>query len=308
MRASTGQTNAKTAGGFFKKSMAGWLFTSPMTLGLLLFTFYPMVMSLVYAFSNFNGVEQFDFVGFRNFTDVFSDRDFYTVLKNTFLHAAISVPLNLVLSYLLALLVNQRIKGIASFRVFYYLPVVIPGIVSGVLWKDIYNPEFGILNQMLQNLGLPPGKFLEASGTAMASLIVLNLWTLGASMALWLSALKNIPEALYESAKIDGITPVKRLFFITVPMSTTMIFYNLITGIIGALQTNSTLVIANSKGRGPDNSLYFYAVKIYHEAFDGTRFNYGYASALAWILFLIIALLTVTVFKTNKWVYYGEDG
>lgn len=303
---------AKVKRGGFKKtvkdSYVGWLFTLPLTVGLLVFTFYPMVQSLIYAFAEYNGVENFRFVGFDNFVRMFTrDREIPKVLLNTFLYSIITVPLSLVLSYMLALLVNKNMKGVGVFRVLYYLPVVIPGVVSGLLWKGVFDPVYGLGNSFLNALGLPSSQFLESAKSAMATVIVMGLWGVGGNMILWLSSLKNIPPEVYEAARIDGVTPAVKLFKITIPMSTSMIFYNLITGIIGSLQTFSTYIVANNNGKGPENSLYFFAVKIYNTAFSGKKLVYGYASALAWFLFLIIGILTVTVFKTSKWVYYGEE-
>lgn len=292
-----------------KTSYVGWLFTLPLTIGLLVFTFYPMIQSLVYAFAEYDGVEKFKFIGFDNFVRMFTAdrREMVTVIKNTFVYAIITVPLSLVLSYLLALLVNKKIAGVGVFRVLYYLPVVIPSVVSGLLWKGVFDPVYGLGNSILNAAGLPSSQFLESAKSAMATMIVMSLWGLGGNMILWLSSLKNIPPELYEAATIDGANPFVKLVYVTIPMSTSMIFYNLITGIIGSLQTFSTYIIANNDGRGPDNSLYFFAVKIYNTAFAGTKFVYGYASALAWFLFLIIGILTITVFRTSKWVYYGEE-
>lgn len=291
-----------------KKSYVGWLFTLPLVLGLLIFTFYPMLMSFVYSLSDFNGVEQFNFIGLKNYIKIFTvDKEFWPVLGNTFLYALITVPLSLVLSYLLALMLNRDLKGIGVFRVLYYLPVVIPGVVSGLLWKNVFDPTYGLANSLLNSMGLPSSQFLESSSTAMLTIIFMSLWGLGGNMVLWLSALKNIPPELYEAAMLDGASPFRKLISITIPLSTSMIFYNLITGVIGSLQTFSTYIIANNNGKGPDNSLYFLAVKIYNTAFAGTKLQYGYASALSWVLFVIVGLLTITVFRTSKWVYYGEE-
>lgn len=292
-----------------KKSYVGWLFTLPMTLGLLIFTFYPMIQSLVYAFAEYDGVEHFELIGLGNFIRMFTvdRREVFTTLRNTFLYSIISVPLTLVLSYMLALLVNKKIAGVGVFRVLYYLPVVIPSVVSGLLWKGIYDPTYGLGNSILNAFGLPSSQFFEAEESALASYIFMNVFGVGGSMILWLSTLKNVPPELYEAATIDGANGAVKLFCVTIPLSTSMIFYNLITGIIGSLQTFNTYVIAANEGRGPGDSLYFFAVKIYNTAFSGMRFEYGYASALAWVLFIIVGVLTIFIFRTSKWVYYGEE-
>ncbi len=292
----------------WRMSWAGWMFISPLVIGIAIFTAYPMIQSLIYSFYNYDGGRIFEFNGLANFRYMFG-LDFEEVAKvfgNTFLYGIISVPLNLCLSYLLAVLVNQKIHCVKAFRVFYYLPVVIPGVVSGVIWSQIMDPSSqGVLNLFLGKFGIPPSGFFATASTALASAIVMNLWGLGGGMVLWLAALKNIPAGLYEAARIDGAGVFRRFFFITVPLSTPMIFYNLVTGIIGAMQTNHTMVFASDGGRGPKDSLYFIAVKIYNEAFIAKDF--GYASALAWVLFLVIAVLTAVTFLTSKWVYTGDE-
>ena len=295
---------------FFAENYTGWLFILPLMFGIAVFTLYPMIQSMIYSFHDYDGFRLFEYCGFDNYIYMFSSEgDLEEVLQvfgNTFLFAFISVPLNLILSYLLAVSVNQKIKGVTVYRVLYYLPVVIPGVISGVIWGYLLDPtRSGLFNTIITSLGGDPFPFFTSASTAMFSAIFMNLWGLGGGMVLWLAALKNIPDSMYEAAKIDGAGAFKRLLFITVPLSTPMIFYNMVTGVVGAMQTNTTMVYASDGGRGPDNSLYFIAVKIYNEGFG--ELNYGYASALAWVLFVIIGLLTLVMFKSSKWVYTGDQ-
>jgi multiple sugar transport system permease protein len=294
---------------FIKKNIAGWMFTLPLTLGLLVFTVWPMIQSLIYSFHNYNGLRVFKPIGLGNYIRMFTtDTEFFQVMKNTFVYSAVSVPLMLVLSYFVAVLVNQRLPGIRGFRILYYMPVVIPGVVGGVLWLELMNNRAtGAFNTILGWFGLPPFSFLSSPDTAMASLFIMGLWGVGGGMVLWIAALKNIPETLYESAKIDGASTWSRLTRITIPMSTPMIFYNLIMGVIGSLQINSTLIFASRGGRGPEDSIYFIGVKIFNTAFMGSDPQLGYASAMAWVLLVIIGLLTLLLFRTSGWVFYGEE-
>ena len=291
-----------------KDSVPVWIFVLPLVVGMLVFTLYPVLKSLIYSFHRYNDASVYEFIGFGNFRLMFTDdsEEILKVFSNTFLYAIITVPLNLFLSYFLAVIVNQKIRGVNVFRVLYYLPVVIPGVISGVIFSQMFdNTNFGLFNSVLKSLGRSePFPFFTSEKTAMFSAVLMNFWTIGASMILWLSALKNIPQGLYEAAKIDGAGVWTRVFKITIPMSTPMIFYNLITSIIGALQTNATMVYAPNGGRGEGDSLYFIAVKIYTEFASG---YYGYASAVAWVLFVVIAILTFITFKTNKWVYTGDE-
>ena len=309
---------SKTAIARSARSQLGWAaFTLPVILGVLIFSLYPMVISLYYSFfktyTGTTNLPEFYINGFLNF-GIFNYKKMFTMdpevwqsLGITFLYAVVVVPASLVLSFLVALLMNSKVKGIGVFRVVYYLPVIIPTTISGLLWADFFNVRFGLANQILTALGLPESRFLESADTALVTFMSINLWTLGASMILWLSALINVPENLLEAAKIDGAGPFTRMFRITVPMCTPVLFYNLITGIIGALQTlGSVMTLMGDSGAGPDNSLLFYAYKIYGTAF--MSYDMGYACALAWFLFVIIGGLTLLAFKTSKWVYYGDGG
>ena len=290
---------------FLKKNYEGWLFNLPLFIGLVVFTAIPVFTSLYYSFFETDGFT-YEFIGLGNYIKIFTrDRSIVQVVKNTLTFALISIPLNLILSYLLAQLVNLSMKGIKAFRVIYYLPVIIPLVVAGLLWKDLYDPTYGIFNKILSLVGVEPFPFFHAANTSMFSIILMNVWGIGGGMVLWLAAFKNIPKSLYESASLDGANAFKRFWHITIPMSTPMIFFNVVTSIIGTLQYNGTLTFAPRGGRGVDDSLFMYAVKIYWEAFN--RGEIGYGSALAWLLLIVVAIITVILFKNSKWVFYGED-
>lgn len=290
---------------FIRKNYEGWLFNLPLFIGLLLFTAIPVFTSLYYSLFETDGFT-YAFVGLDNYIKIFTrDRNIVQVVQNTLTYAFISIPLNLVLSYLLAQLVNLQLKGVKAFRLLYYLPVIIPMVVSGLLWKDIYDPTYGIFNRILGTFGLDPFPFFFQAATSMFSLILMNVWGIGGGMILWLAAFKNIPKSLYESANLDGANAFQRFCHITIPMSTPMIFFNVVTSIIGTLQYNGTLTFAPRGGRGVDDSLYTYAVKIYWEAFY--RGDIGYGSALAWLLLIVVGVITYILFKNSKWVFYGED-
>lgn len=230
------------------------------------------------------------------------------VVTNTLFFAAVNIPVVMCGSYLLALFLNVNVKGIKVFRVLYYLPCVMPAIVGGIVWSYLMrdNPETpGIFNQFLISLGLSSSAFFNAENlTAILSIVLMNLWSLGGGTIIWLAQFKNIPKQLYEAAEMDGAGAGRKFFSITLPMSTPMIFYNLITTFIVTLQFNGTLTFAPNGGRGNDKATYMFGLKIYHEAFR--RYNMGYACALAWVLVVAVGLLTGLVFKTNKWVQYDS--
>lgn len=303
---------------FIKNNYTGWLFNLPLVIGLLAFTLIPVGYSLYISFWRTNGINIWEWRGFDNYIRMFTiDREeIGIVLLNTFYYVIVSVPLGLVVSYLLAILVNNTIiKGVNSYRVLYYLPCMIPAVAAALLWTDMMkytasSESMGILNQMLISMGLPASRWFQSEGlSAIASLFFINLWSSGSGMILWLSAFKNIDKGLYEAADIEGASRFRKFYTITIPMSTPMIFYNLIMSVIGSIQYTGTLMYSSGAlpGRGSyGQSLYMLGVKIYNTSFKISGAQ-GYAAALAWFMLAIIAALTGILFKTSKWVFYGED-
>ena len=292
-------------------SVTGWLFLLPMTFGICVFTLLPIAQSLWYSFYDYDVVSKFNFVGFGNYVKVFRDPVMGKVVGNTLLFAVVNIPVVMVGSYLLALLLNTNVKGVKAFRVIYYLPCVMPAIVGGIVWSyimryDVTAENPGFFNTILLSLGLDQFKFFYAeSSAAILSIVFMNLWSLGGGVIVWLAQFKNIPKQLYEAASIDGAGSVISFFKITLPLSTPMIFYNLITTFIVTLQFNGTLTFAPNQGFGYNNSVFMFGLKIYDEAFR--RYNMGYACALAWLLVAAVGLCTIVVFKTDKWVQYAND-
>ena len=289
-----------------RRNIAGYTFMLPLIIGISVFSFWPIISSLIYSFHKYDGFMTYEFVGLRNYEDLFkNDIDgLGKVFANTFIFAGVSVVLNLSLSYLLALSVSMQGRGVYAVRVLFYIPCVIPGVVMAAMWTDLL-AENGAFNSILTSVGLPKYTFLDAPETSMITLFITSLWGLGGGMILWLAAFNNIPRTMYEAAEIDGAKSFTKFVKITIPMTTPTIFYNLITGVIGSLQYNGTLMLAPNSGRGYNDSVFFISVKIYRDAFK--RMKFGYASAAAWILFAIIGVLVIIMFKTSKWVFYGDE-
>lgn len=284
-----------------KETVTGWLLISPVVFGILIFTALPFCLSLYYSFTKFDGIQSPVWIGLRNYKTLFTQPNFYKTLWATGKYALISVVLSLVLSFLLGVLMNMKLKGIKAFRVLFYLPVIIPSVASAVIWKDIFNPTYvGIANRALSKLGLGPYLWFSSDSLALPMFIFISQWGIGGSMLMWLAGFNGISPVLYEAADIEGASRARKLFSITLPMMTPVIFYNLIMGIISSLQTFNTAYII-----GTNDSTKFIAVSIYEQAF--VKWNMGYACAMAWVLFAIIFLLTGIVFKTSKWVYYGDE-
>lgn len=302
---------------FLKNNYTGWLFNLPLFIGLLAFTAIPVGYSLYISFWKTNGVNIWEWRGIANYTRMFTidKREMGTVLLNTLYYVAVSVPLGIVTSYLLATLANNSIiKGTKIFRILYYLPCMIPAVASVLIWADLTKytstPEtMGIFNRILMALGAQPSHWYMSEGPkAMASLFFMGLWGTGGGMLLWLSAFKNIDKGLYEAADIEGASRFKKFCLITIPMSTPMIFYNLIMSVIGSIQSTGTLLYSGGPlpGRGNADSLYMLGIKIYNTSFKISGAQ-GYAAALAWFMLAIIAAITAILFKTSKWVFYGEE-
>ncbi|MET3545672.1 multiple sugar transport system permease protein [Paenibacillus favisporus] len=290
-----------------RKDLYGWLFAMPAILGLLMFTLGPMIYSLFMSFTDYTGSNSPAFVGLENYKRMFSGEDqyFYKSLAVTFYFVILSVPTGIIYSFLLAILLNQNVKGKAVFRTIFYLPSIVPIIAISFIWLWLLNPDLGLANELLRSLGLPGSQWIFGEKTVVPSLALMNLWTTGGTMIIFLAGLQDIPRSLYEAIEMDGGSRFAKLRHITIPMMTPTIFFNLIMGIINGFQVFSQAYVMTNGG--PNNASLFYVFYLYREAFQFSRM--GSASAIAWVLFVIIMILTYVVFRTsNKWVYYEGDG
>lgn len=287
-----------------KEARMFYLFISPWLIGFLIFTLVPMVTSAVLSFMNWDYISSPQFIGFQNYVKLFHDKLFYKSLKVTAIYSIFAVPLQLVAAFFLAMLLNAKIKGMSVFRTIFYLPSLVSGAAAAVLWLWMFNPEFGVINTILGYFGIKGPGWVFDKHWALPALIIMSLWGVGGSMLIYLTGLQGIPTELYEAAEIDGATARVKLFRITIPMMTPVIFYNLIMGIIGSFQSfTQSYVMTNG---GPQYSTYFYVYYLYENAFR--NFNIGYASAQAWILFFIILILTALIFRSSAgWVYYESE-
>ena len=294
---------------------AGILFALPWIIGFLVFSLYPIVMSIYYSMTDFNMFQAPKLVGVQNYANLFKDPKFYKSLWNTVYMTVFATPLCLAVGLLLAVLLNQKVKGMPFFRTFFYLPSVVPLVASSMLWLWILNPQYGLLNMVLKKLGVYQPNWLSDPKFTKPALIIMGIWGVGGIMIVFLAALQDVPRALYEAAEMDGANVVQRFFHITLPGISPVIFFQLIMGIINNFQyfTQAYLMIGSSSGGqlnvtsgGPENLLLFYALYLYNKAF--TSFKMGEAAAMAWILFVIVAVVTFIIFKTqDKWVNYGDE-
>lgn len=282
-----------------------YLFISPWLIGFVLFWAGPIVASFVLSFTDWNLLGDPKWVGFANFTKMAADKFFAIALVNTLYYGIGSVILGVAVAFMSALLLNQKVYGQAMFRTIFYLPSVVSGIAVALLWLNIFNPDFGLLNQLLSRLGVqnPPG-WLVSTQWAMPALIIMSVWGAGGSMVIYLAGLQSIPEHLYEAASIDGAGRWTKFWNITVPMMSPVIFFNLITGFITSLQAFVQILVMTDGG--PANATLVYGLYLYRNAFR--LFQMGYASALSWALFVVIILITVVQFAlAGRWVYYEGE-
>ncbi|MGQ9555159.1 MAG: carbohydrate ABC transporter permease [Anaerolineae bacterium] len=284
-----------------RSNLEGWAFISPTVLGLLIFTAFPMVASLYFSFSEYDLLTPPRWVGLKNFMRMSRDNLFYTSLGNTAYYTFIGVPAQTLVALLQAFLLNMKVRGINVFRTLYYLPTVTPTVATVILWVYILNRDYGLVNSVLWILGIPSVDWLFNPRVVKLSFIIMSLWQVGGRMVVFLAALQGVPQELYESASIDGANSLRRAWHITLPMISPVIFFNLIIGIIGAWQVFTVAFIATDGG--PANATLFYVLHLYRHAFENLRM--GYASALAWILFLVVMAFTALQFLlSRRWVYY----
>ncbi|MBB6732728.1 carbohydrate ABC transporter permease [Cohnella zeiphila] len=288
-----------------KRSLTGYLFISPWLIGLACFTLFPLLYSFGLSFTDWNILEPAKFVGLDNFDKLAHDPNVRDSLKVTAIYVVCSVPLGTVLSILLAVLLNQNVKGMRIFRTLFYLPSVVSGVAVSMLWIWIFESNYGLLNTVLSWFGVKGPHWLTDSSTALLSIIIMSLWGVGGSMVIYLAGLQSVPRSLQEAAELDGASRVRRFWSVTVPMLSPTVFFNLIMGLIGSFQVFTQALVMT--GGGPGNATLFYVLYLYQNAFQ--FFKMGYASALGWLLFVIILVLILVLFQTsNRWVYYEGEG
>lgn len=286
------------------KQEARWgvLLALPAIIGFVAFTFLPMIASAVISLTDWTIGAAPKFVGFANYKRMFTaDDSFYKSLWATVYYTLGAVPLLLIVAFGVALLLNQPVRGQSFFRVIYYLPAIVPIVANSMLWIWLFNPDFGLLNTLTEKAGLPRSQWIFDESTAIPSLILMSVWGFGNVAVIFLAGLQGVPRQLYEAIAVDGGGAWRKFRHITLPMMTPTIFYSLVTSVIGALQVFVQAAVMTEGG--PNDSTLFYIYYLYRTAF--TNNEMGYASALAWVLFLVIMAVTVVLFRnSSRWVYY----
>lgn len=289
-----------------KSENIAYLYILPWIIGLLAFQLYPFIMSLYYSVTDLSMLKAPNFVGLANYLEILrNDNDFRKSLSVTLLYVFTAVPLKLVFALFIAMLLNLKLKCISFFKTLYYLPSILGGSVGiAILWKFLFNKE-GFINLVLGKVGLGPVNWLGSPNVALLTIVLLTVWQFGSSMILFLAALKQIPQELYEAADMDGAGRIRKFFRITLPMITPIVLFNIIMQLINAFQEFSGPFLV-TKG-GPMKSTYLYGLLIYDTAFMYLKM--GYASALSWIMFILIVVITALIFKSSsRWTFYQDGG
>ena len=285
---------------------AGWLFAAPAIIGFVVLTLLPMIFSLYWSMTDFNVFRSVtNFIGLDNYRNMFGSSELYfkDALKATGYYSILNVPASILFSFSVALMLSSSIRGRGIFRSIFYLPSIIPAVASCMVWVWLLNQQYGLINTVLKAVGITPPGWIWDKKTVIPTLVMINLWSTGGTMVIFLAGIMSIPKVYYEALVMDGGNAFHKLIYITVPMVTPTIFFNSIMAIIGSLQVFPQGYIMTEGG--PGNSSLFYVYYIYREGFQNA--NMGYACALAWLLFLVILVLTMIVLKTqNKWVYYAD--
>lgn len=281
-----------------------YLFISPWLIGFLVLTVYPMVESFRMALTDTGFSGEGGYIGFANFATAFSgDTRYWISFRNTFLYVLMFVPLNLILSFFLGWLLSRKVKCLGFFRSVFYIPYLTAGVAVTIMWGWLFNGSYGLINYVLSTIGIQGPNWLGDKNTALACIVVMNLWSIGNNILIMLSGIQDIPPSYYESAEIDGASTLRQVFSITIPLSTPTIFFNLVIGIIGAFQLfNQPYILTDG---GPVDSTRTMSMLVFQNAFEYGKM--GYASAVAWTLFVAIMAVTLLIqFTSKKWVFYGD--
>lgn len=286
-----------------ERTLHGWLFVSPFIVGFLVFFAGPMLFSAYLSLNDWPVLGVPTFVGLRNYIKMFQDDLFYKSMRITMIYTLFSVPLNLVVGLLLAMLLNQNIKAQALFRTLYYVPAMVTGVGLAVLWWMMFNTEYGLINLVLGVFGVDRIPWLTSTRWVLPAFIIMSIWQVGGGMVIYLAGLQGIPTELYEAAKVDGAGGIARFFNITIPMLSPVLLFNLVLGVIGSFQIFTNALIMT--GGGPSQASLFYVLYIYRNAWMYNQM--GYAASLSWGLFLVILIVVIVIFRTtSSRVYYAS--
>ncbi len=289
-----------------KEAINFYLFIAPWLIGFLIFTFFPIIAAFVLGFMNYDIVLPPTWIGLANFLELFSDPLFYQSMYNTVYIVVFAVPLGMLAAFLMAMLLNQKVRGMPLYRTLYYIPSIVPAVASAALWLYVLQPQWGLLNSLLEVVGIQGPGWMGSEVWSKPSIIMLMVWGCGGTMIIYLAGLQDVPKEYYEAAEIDGAGWFRKFTNVTLPLMTPTIFFNLVMGIIGTFQIFSVVFVLTDGMGGPVNSTLVYLIYLYRNAFN--YFRMGYSSAMAWVLFVIILILTMVAFRSARfWVFYESQ-
>jgi multiple sugar transport system permease protein len=290
--------------------LLGLLFCSPWLIGLLAFRAYPIAMAFWYSFTDYHGMMEPQFVGLENYGILFTNAEIRDAALNTLIYTAMAIPAGIATALGVAIILNTKMRALPLYRTLFFLPVLVPDVALAIVWLQMFNPQFGLINALIEQIGqlfgqqwLGPG-WLASAAWAKPTLVLMNVWLIGQPMIIYLASLHDVPQDLLDAAAVDGATWLQQLRNVTIPMVTPVIFYQLVTGLIGSLQLFTQPWVITAGQGTPAQSMMFYAMQLYRQAF--VYFNMGQAEAMAWALFVVVLVLSFLVFKSSaRWVYYG---
>lgn len=295
-----------------RNTLAGLAFCAPWIIGLLVFRAYPIAAAFWYSFTDYHGMMAPAFVGVQNYIHLVDDPDVGGSVANTLIYTAMAIPAGIISALGIAILLNTKMRGMPFYRTLFFLPILVPDVALSIIWLQMFNPQYGLVNELIEGVArlfgadiVGPG-WLASVTWAKPTLVLLNVWLIGQPMIIYLAALQDVPQDLLDAAAVDGASWFQRLRAVTIPMVTPVIFYQLVTALIGSLQLFTQPFVITGGVGSPAQSMMFYAMQLYREAF--VYFNMGQAEAMAWMLFLAVLVLSFIVFRTSgSWVYYGGE-
>lgn len=287
-----------------QKNLWGWILISPAVLGLTIWVAFPLGLSLLASLWQWDMLMPPRFIGIQNYVRMYQDELFWKSVWNTLYFTLVGVPIQIVVSFCAALLLNTKVRAMGFFRTMYYMPSLLPVAVSSALWLWLYNKQFGLFNIILDLFGLPPQEWVFGINSVIPSLIIMSIWGIGNTIVIFLAGLQSIPQELMEAVAIDGGKAWHRFCHVILPITSPVIFYNVVIGIIGGLQTFTQPYLMTNGG--PANASLFYVLHLYRQAFMYS--NMGYACAMAWFLFIVTAIIAGLLFKSSSlWVFYEGE-
>lgn len=287
-----------------KEALEGLLGLLPWFLGFIAFTAGPLLFSTYISFTDFPILKGPRWIGLENYQSMVMDDLFWKSLRVTAVYTLMAVPIGVIIGYAMALLLNQKIFGLAFWRTAYYVPAVVPAVAASYLWAWMFNPDFGVINGLLARIGVAGPKWFGSEQWVLPAFIIMNLWGAGGGLVLYLAAMQGVPTTLYDAAKVDGANAWQRLWHITLPMTSPVILFTFLTGLIGSVQVFTAGFLITDGG--PNNASLFYVLYLYRVGWK--YFKMGYASALGWVLFMIILALTIITLRVSGRLVYYESG